>query len=108
MANPKELLTAAGIKERGSRFLKPPDGAYAVWMDDITADGPDGEPPRIFNHDITVELYEPRRGSRAGVAFEDQLNAHGLHWTKQDRFWIQSEQMYQTIYEYSYTEKRRI
>lgn len=103
-----EILTAAGIKNRRSRFVKPPAGTYAVWMDNVTADGPDGMPPRIFSHDVTVELYEDKPDDVAVAALEAQLAACGLHWTKQDRYWIQSEQFYQTIYEFSYIEKRRM
>lgn len=103
-----ELLTAAGIKNRRGRFVKPPAGTYAVWMDDIETDGPDGMPPLIFSHNVTVELYEDAPDDVAVAALEAQLSAAGLHWTKQDRYWIQSEQFYQTIYEFSYTEKRRI
>lgn len=103
----KEILTAAGIKERGSRFVKPPAETYAVWMDDITADGPDCMPPCIFHHNVTVELYALRPDPTAEAALEAEMTARGLHWTKQSRFWIQSEGMYQTIYEFNYTEKRR-
>lgn len=103
----KEILAAAGIPERGSRFVKPPAGSYAVWFDHITTDGPDGEPPRIFTHDVELELYEHRKDDAAVAALEAALSAAGLRWTKQDRLWIQSEQMYQTIYEFTYTETRR-
>lgn len=103
----KKILTAAGIKERGSRFTKPPAGTYAVWFDDIDTDGPDGMPPCIFTHNVTVELYEPKKDPVAVEALEAELSAAGLKWTKQDRLWIISEQMYQTIYEFTYTEKRR-
>ena len=101
------LLTAAGIPGRGSRHVKPPAGIYAVWFDDVTTDGPDGMPPCIFTHDVTVEVYEPRPDPARVAAFEAQMSAQGLHWTKQDRIWITSEQMYQTIYEFNYTEKVR-
>lgn len=103
----KEMLTAAGIPERGSRFVKPPAGIYAVWFDHITADGPDGEPPCIFTHDVELELYEHRKDDAAVAALEAELSAAGLKWTKQDRLWIQTEQMYQTIYEFTHIEKRR-
>lgn len=102
-----EILTAAGIHERRSRFVKPPAGTYAVWTDDIETDGPDGLPPCIFRHSVTVELYEPRPDPEAEAALEAQMSAKGLHWTKGDRIWIQSEALYQVIYEFSYTEKRR-
>lgn len=103
----KEILAAAGIQERGNRFAKPPAGTYAVWFDDIETDGPDGEPPRIFKHDVDLELYERKKDDAARAALEAQMGARGLHWTRQDRLWLQSEQMYQTVYNFSYTEKRR-
>lgn len=104
-----EILTAAGIaNHRRGRFVKPPGGTYAVWKDNIDTDGPDGMPPAIFRHDVTVELYEPFPDDAAEAALEAQMSARGLHWTKQDRYWLTSEQMYQVIYEYSYIEKRRI
>lgn len=104
----EEILTAAGIPERGSRFVKPPAGTYAVWFDDLETDGPDGMPPAIFTHGVTVELYEPKPDPEKVEALEAQMSARGLHWTKQARYWIKTEQMYQTIYEFSYTEKRRV
>lgn len=103
----KEIMTAAGIQGRGSRFAKPPAGTYGVWFDDITTDGPDGMPPSIFTHNVRLEIYEPKMDDAALAALEAQLSARGLHWTRQDRLWIASEQMYQTIYEISYIEKRR-
>lgn len=103
-----EILKAAGITGRQSRFVKPPAGTYATWTDDITTDGPDGMPPCIFHHSPTVELYAPKPDPAAEAALEAQLSARGLHWTKQDRYWIQSEGLYQTIYEFEYIEKRRI
>jgi hypothetical protein len=54
-----------------------------------------------------VEVYEPKKDDTALASLEAQLSARGLHWTKQDRLWIKTEQMYQTIYEFSYIEKRR-
>ena len=103
----KEILAAAGIKERGSRFTKPPAGTYAVWSDDITTDGPDGMPPMIFTHDVSVELYAQKKDDAAEASLEAEMSARSLRWTKQDRFWILTEQMYQTVYEFTYTEKRR-
>lgn len=103
----KEIVAAAGIQGRGSRFTKPPAGTYAVWFDNITTDGPDGMPPRIFTHAVKLELYEPKKDDAAETALEAQLSAAGLLWTKQDRLWIQSEQMYLVIYQFSHIEKRR-
>lgn len=101
----KEILDAAGVQYRRSRFLKPPAGTYAVYLDDITADGPDCDRNRIFNHDITVEVYEAKPDDKTEAAIEAALDDHGLRYTKQDRYWLQDEQRYQVIYEFSYIVK---
>ena len=101
------ILTEAGIEYRPNRFPSPPAGTYAVTMDDIDTDGPDGMPPQIFRHNTTIELYASKPDQAAEAALEAAMSARGLHWSKQDRYWIQSEKLYQTIYEFTFTEKRR-
>ena len=103
----KDILQAAGIVFRRARFSSPPATTYAVFFDDIETDGPDGG-NSIFIHNYTVELYEPTPDDAAEEAFEAALNARGISWTKQDRYWLQDEQRYQVIYEFTYIEKRRI
>lgn len=102
-----ELLTKAGVKNRRSRFVKPPAVTYAVWMDDISADGADCAPSCIFTHDITIEVYEYTPDDATEAAIEAVLTEAGLHWTKQERYWIEVEQLYQVIYDFTYIEKRR-
>ena len=101
-----DILTAAGIKFRRGRFTGTKPATYAVYMEDIGTDGPDGH-PWVLRHDITVELYENSPDDAAETALEDAITAAGLQWTKQDRYWIQSEQLYQVIYEFYYFTKRR-
>lgn len=101
------ILTASGVEYRRGRFLKPPKDTYAVYLDDVTADGPDGL-NLLFTHAITVEVYEPEPDDAAEAAIEAAINAAGIPWTKQDRYWLQDVQRYQVIYEFSYVEKRRI
>lgn len=102
-----KILTAAGIPYRRGRLTGRKAPTEAVYLDDITTDGPDGL-PWIRRHDITVELYEDRPDDAAEKALENAITAASLQWTKQDRYWLQSEQMYQVIYEFTYKEKRRI
>ena len=110
----KEILTAAGVLHRRGRFPSPPEGAYAVYFDDIDADGADpvrsitpGGLPRIYHHNVRVELYEAKPDDEKEAAIEAELDAWGLPWTKDDRYWIQTEQLYQVIYEFSYTSKTK-
>ena len=100
-----EILTEAGIAHRRGRFTGTKPATYAVYMDDITTDGPDLR-PLIWQHDITIELYEDKPDDAAEAAIEAALFDWGFHWTKQDRYWLQTEQQYQVIYEFTYYEKR--
>lgn len=101
----KTILDAAGVPGRESRFIKPPAGTYAVYMDDVETDGPDGM-NRIFTHNITLEVYEAKPDDETEAAIEGALDAQGLHYTKQSRYWLQTEQRYQVIYEFSYIIKK--
>lgn len=103
----EEILTAAGVKHRRNRFPKPPAGTFAVWNDFIDTDGPDNMPPRIFKHNATIEVYEPKPDDATEAAIEAALSAACQNWHKQDRYWIDDEQLYQAVYEFSYIEKRR-
>ncbi len=102
-----DILTASGIAFRRARFTSRAPATYAVYMDDVTATGSDNAETLVLRHDITVELYESKPDDAAEAALEAAIKAAGLVWAKQDRYWLQSEQLYQVIYEFSYFEKRR-
>jgi hypothetical protein len=103
-----KILTEAGIKYRRSRYTaKPLPDTYAVYFDEREAGGADGI-NCLITHNITVEVYESKPDDAAEAAIEAALDAHGLAWTCQDRYWLQEEQRYQVIYEFTYIEKRRI
>lgn len=103
------IMTASGIPYRQGRFLNPPAETYGIYFDNHEVGGSDPMPgaPLIIRHDTTVELYEPKPDPDAEAALEAALTAAGLHWTKEDRYWLQNVQRYQVIYEFSYNEKRR-
>lgn len=103
----KEIMELAGIPARRNRFPKPPAGTYAVWLDYVETDGPDGMPPGIYRHDISIEVYSPKPDDKAELAIEAALCVYNRQWTKQDRYWLDDEQLYQTVYSFSYIEKRR-
>ena len=103
----KSILTAAGIQGRRGRFTGQKPASYVVWLDDVTTDGPDGL-PMVHRHDITLELYEDKPDAVAEANLEAAIAAAGLQYTKQDRYWLQSEQQYQVLYEFTYYEKRRV
>lgn len=101
-----EILTAAGVLHRPARFVRMPDDTHAVYFDDIVqVDGPDGI-NRIYHHSATIELYESSPDDVSEMAIEKELDARGLRWTKQSRYWLHDAQRYQVIYEFDYIEKR--
>lgn len=110
----KDILATAGIEHRQGRFLSPPSETYAVYFDDVETDGADLVEdytpfrwPRVYHHDVTVEVYEPKPDDAAEAAIEAELDARGLPWSKEDRYWLQDVQRYQVIYAFSYTNKSK-
>lgn len=101
-----DILAAAGITRRHSRHTQPPAETYAVYFDDKEADGADGL-VLMYHHDVTIELYEPTPDDETEARLENELNARGLMWSKQDRFWLQDRQRYQVVYEFSFIQKIR-
>lgn len=100
------ILAATGLPFRRSRFPCPPAGTYAVYTANVTTDGPDGV-PAVHIHDVTVELYEAALDDAAEATVEQAIAAAGCQWVKQDRYWLQDEQRYQVIYEFTIYEKVR-
>ena len=106
----KDILTAAGVEHAQGRFLQMPEGTHAVYFDDVeteTADPVAASMPRICHHTVSVEVYEPMPDDATEAAIEAELDARGLPWSKQDRYWLKDLQRYQVIYETTYTTKRR-
>lgn len=108
----KEILTAAGVEFRRSRFPRPPAGHYAVYHDSVEVEAPDPVTPptpaglpRIYHHAVTVELYESQPDDAVEAAIEAALDARGIPWAKEDRYWLQDVQRYQVIYEFSFVTK---
>ena len=103
-----EILKRAGVPFRKSRYMaKPLPNTYAVYFDDREASGADGI-NCLITHNVTIEVYESKPDDAIEAAIEEALDAYGLEWTAQALYWIQEEQRYQVIYEFTYIEKRRI
>lgn len=100
----KEILDAAGLLYPETRFPKLPDGTCVIPMDDVEADGADNI-NLFYHHNVTLEMYQSKPDPKAEAALEAEINARGLKWEKQSRYWLQSEQRYQVIYEFNYTTK---
>ena len=104
----KRVLTGAGFVEgktfKETRFLKPPKTTYAVYMDSFTRRGADGL-NLIKDHDYTIELYSYTPDPEAEARIEAILDELGVEYDKDDRYWIQEEQLYQVIYTFRFIQK---
>lgn len=110
----REILRASGVEYAQGRFIQRPAGTYAIYFDNIEVDSADPVTPpteaglpRIYNHDVMVEVYEPVPDDKTEAAIEAELDARGIPWTKQDRYWLKDLLRYQTVYEFSYTNKSK-
>lgn len=104
-----KILEGAGFvlnqTYRETRFLKPPASTYAVYNDTKTIRGPDNV-NAITEHEVNIELYEYAPDPASEAAIEAQLDEYGQPYIKQNRYWINEEQLYQVIYEFTYYTKK--
>lgn len=103
-----DILTKAGFVEgetyKETRFISPPRSTFAIYNDSYTRRGAD-DLNAIYEHDLTIELYQYTADKDSEKRLEAQLDALGLEFDKQERYWLQDEQLYQVIYEFSYITK---
>lgn len=103
-----KILTEAGFElnktYKQTRFLKPPQTTYAIYEDTVNRRGAD-DVNLITDHDVNIELYEYTPDADAEKRLEAVFDKLGIEYIKQARYWIDNEQIYQLIYEFSYTEK---
>lgn len=105
-----DILTDVGIPYRHTRFQTPPEETYAVYTQDMSAEGADSMQGGVYwvTNEITVNLYEPYLDDDTELKMENTIASYGCEWRKRDRQWLQDEQRYQVTYTFEYVEKRRI
>lgn len=101
----EDILTAAGIQHREAHFTKPPSGAYAVFFESKRRRGSD-EANRLTEVSASIELYttKPQQDvfDRLETALDERAGDMLDGWDSTDLVWIQSEQLYQKVYEFDY------
>lgn len=94
------------IEHRETRFVSPPKNkSYAVWSVSYDRRGTDNF-NAVNEEDYTIELYEYSPDKETEAKIEAQFDLLAIPYTKQERYFIQSEQLYQIIYEFTLTRKR--
>ena len=104
----KKILTGAGFVEgesfKETRFISPPNATYAVYTDSFTGRGADNI-NLIKEHDYSIELYSYTLDSDAESRIEEMLNKLGIEFDKSDRYWLESEQLYEVVFTFNFIEK---
>lgn len=104
----KQILTGAGFVEgktfKETRFLKPPTTTYAIYLDSVTRRGADGL-NLITEHEYTIELYSYKTDRNAEEKIEKMFNTLGIEYEKSERYWLESEQLYEVVYTFDFIEK---
>ena len=102
------MLDELVIEHRKCRFTSPPRKTYAVWFDDVESDGSD-DIEMLWTHNFTIELYAYKQdeADREEEKIEKYLAEKGIKYHKQSQYWIQSEQLYQTVYSFTITNKQK-
>lgn len=103
MLDIKPWLETTGIKVAEGCFLKPPALPYVIFNQEHQVSGADNK-NCISDRDISVELYSDKINHEAEQKIEDLLNEKAIGY-KRDRTWIDSERFFQTVYDFSFTEK---
>lgn len=94
----------AGVTYKETRFIKPPKGTYAVYLDSYDRRGSD-DLNLITEHSYTIELYSYVPDPDAEKRIERSFDINGIPYSKETRYWLQEEQLYQVIYEFDYIDK---
>ena len=92
------------IPYKESRFRKPPSDTYCVYFDDMEKRGGDYI-NWVIEHNVELEVYEYYKDILAEKQIEANLDLLGINFKKQSRIWIESEQLYETIYTFNFLEK---
>ena len=97
-------LNDLSIPFKNLYWVKAPAYPYGIY-DDVVLFRGDDERLTIAEHDTTIELYTERVDEKSEGLIEAWLNNKNFEF-KKTRIWIESEKHFETIYEFSFIEKK--
>lgn len=103
MLDVKSWLETTGMKVAEGRFLKPPALPYVIFLDDVDVGGADNK-NCIARRSISVEMYSGKINHEAEQKIELLLNEKSIEY-KRNRTWIDTEKIFQTVYDFNLIEK---
>jgi hypothetical protein len=98
------MLEETGLKVAENCFLKPPALPYIVFLENSNFSGADNK-ICLLKRDITVELYNSKINREKEKEVEEILIKNSIEFSK-ERTWIDSEKIFQTVYDFNLYEKK--
>ena len=103
MLDIKDWLEATDLIVSEERFINPPPLPYIIFMEDSDISGADSK-NCIASRDISIELYSLKVDHISEKTIENLLNEKAMSF-KRDRIWIDTEGMFETVYDFNFVEK---
>ncbi|MFA0816024.1 MAG: hypothetical protein ACC608_09585 [Anaerofustis sp.] len=104
MLDVKEWLKTTGLAVEETSFEKKTQLPYIIFTEKRDIGGADIK-NNVAVRSITVEFYSERKNPIAEKAIEDLFDAKAISYVK-DRIWLGgSDNFFETIYDFSITEK---
>ena len=103
--NVKQMLEETGLKVAENCFLRAPTLPYIVFLEEENNSGADNK-ICLSERDITVELYSRKIDREKEIQLEEILIKNYIEFRK-NRTWIDSEKVFQTVYDCNLYEKKR-
>ena len=100
-----DLMREIGLPFAACAFNNPPDETYAVYSEEIARRGADLR-NCISEHDVTIEVYSYDFYDEEAVRkVARTLDCHALPYKRYETTYINSEHLFQTRFELSFTDK---
>lgn len=96
-------LETTGLKVAEEHFIKPPPLPYIIFTENNDVSGPDDK-NCIADRNISIELYSAKIDRVSEVKIENLLNLKAIQYSK-DRIWIDSETLFETVFDFNIIEK---
>jgi len=99
----KTWLETTNLKVFEERVLKPPPFPYVIFTEYNEISGADNK-NSIATRDISIEFYSVNIDRTSESLIETLLNEKAINYIK-DRLWIDTEMMFETVFDFTLTEK---
>ncbi len=104
MLDIKNWLETTDINTADTAFKKKTELPYIVFLEDTSTNGSD-DTNLMALRDVNVEFYSSKISRTNEKKIESLLDDKGFEY-KKSRIWLEDEKCFQTIYDFSFLERK--